>query len=59
MSRQHRSNYSGPSFISQPLPVIIPIHWLFRSPRCFYKRFRTVFTDDRCVIPKDGESVPL
>lgn len=44
---------------SQPLPVIIPIHWLLRNPRGFCKRFITVFPDGRCVVPKDGESVTI
>lgn len=43
----------------QPLPVIITMHWLWRSPRRFCKRLKAKFPDSRCVVPKDGELVDL
>ncbi len=49
----------GLKSFSQPLPIIIPMHWLLRSPRGFCKRFKTVFPEERCIIPKDGEPVNI
>lgn len=41
----------------QPLPIIIPMHWLLRSPSGFCKKFKMEFPDGRCIVPKDGETV--
>ncbi|UCG02941.1 MAG: MBL fold metallo-hydrolase [Candidatus Heimdallarchaeota archaeon] len=43
----------------QPLPTIITMHWVWRNPRGFCKRLQSKFPDSRCIVPKDGESVPL
>ena len=41
----------------KPLPIIIPMHWLWRSPRGFCKKFKKAFPDARCIIPQDGEKI--
>ncbi len=42
---------------SQPLPIIIPMHWLLRSPSGFCKKLKTVFPNSHCIVPKDGETI--
>jgi len=42
---------------SQPLPVIIPIHWLWRSPQKFCRKLRETFPDSQCVVPENGKPV--
>jgi L-ascorbate metabolism protein UlaG (beta-lactamase superfamily) len=42
---------------SQPLPVIVPIHWLWRSPKKFCKKLQEAFPGSRCVVPEDGTPV--
>lgn len=45
------------SFTTFPLPIIVPIHWLWRSPHGFCKRFHRTFPGNHCVIPQKGELV--
>lgn len=43
----------------QPLPNIVLMHWVFRNPKNFSKRFKNVFPDSKCVVPKSGQVLPL
>ncbi|MFQ6126569.1 MAG: MBL fold metallo-hydrolase [Candidatus Heimdallarchaeota archaeon] len=43
---------------SQPLPVVIPMHWLWRSPHRFCRKLRERYPKSHCIVPKDRESVP-
>jgi L-ascorbate metabolism protein UlaG (beta-lactamase superfamily) len=40
-----------------PLPVIVPMHWLFRKPKSFCNSFQKRFPDGKCIIPKEGELI--
>jgi L-ascorbate metabolism protein UlaG (beta-lactamase superfamily) len=40
-----------------PLPVIIPMHWLWRNPKRFCKKFNAIFPSSRCIVPIDGEKI--
>ncbi|TXT53759.1 MAG: Hydroxyacylglutathione hydrolase [Candidatus Thorarchaeota archaeon] len=43
-----------------PFPsVIVPMHWLVRRPGSFCKNFHKRFPAQRCVIPEDGEILPI
>ncbi|MFX1532930.1 MAG: MBL fold metallo-hydrolase [Promethearchaeota archaeon] len=42
---------------SQPVPVVIPMHWVWRSPQKFCRHFKTIFPNSQCVVPKIGELV--
>ena len=42
---------------SQPLPIVIPMHWLLRSPSGFCKKLKTKFPNSQCIVPKDGEII--
>ena len=42
----------------KPLPIIVPMHWLLRSPRGFCKKLTREFPKTaRCIVPKDGEKI--
>jgi len=41
--------------LSSPLPTIVPIHWLFRSPEGFCKKLSLVLPNAQCVIPQNGK----
>lgn len=41
----------------KPYPIIIPMHWFFRSPHKFCKMIHKKFPDVRCIVPKDGEEI--
>lgn len=43
----------------QPLPTIIPMHWIWRNPHGFCHQFSTVFPEGQCVVPKNGNTVPI
>ncbi len=45
-----------PSF-EEPLPTIIPMHWLFRSPKKFCKKLSKEFPQIKCIVPKKEEIV--
>lgn len=44
---------------NQPLPKIVVMHWLFRRPTGFCKRFKASFPDAHCIVPTNGELLPL
>ena len=41
--------------LSAPLPTIVPIHWLFRSPEGFCKKLSVEVPHAQCVVPQDGK----
>jgi L-ascorbate metabolism protein UlaG (beta-lactamase superfamily) len=41
--------------LSEPLPTIVPMHWLFRSPEGFCKKLSKAIPNARCVIPQNGK----
>ena len=47
------------SRFDKPLPNIVLMHWVFRNPKNFCKRFKTVFPDSKCIVPKRGQVLPL
>jgi L-ascorbate metabolism protein UlaG (beta-lactamase superfamily) len=38
-----------------PLPIIVPMHWLFRSTKGFCKKLTKTFPQTKCIIPNKGE----
>ena len=42
-----------------PLPTIIPMHWVLRSPSGFCKRFKTEFPDATCLVPEKNTELPI
>ena len=42
---------------SEPLPTIIPMHWLWRNPHKFCKKLQSRFPGSQCIVPEDGELV--
>ncbi|MHA2427851.1 MAG: MBL fold metallo-hydrolase [Candidatus Hermodarchaeia archaeon] len=43
----------------RPLPTIIPMHWVLRSPSGFCKRFKTEFPDATCIVPQKSTKLPI
>jgi L-ascorbate metabolism protein UlaG (beta-lactamase superfamily) len=41
----------------QPLPTIVPMHWVFRSPTGFCKRLKREIPDTTCIVP--SKNTPL
>jgi len=41
--------------LSEPLPTIVPMHWLMRSPKSFCKKLRESKPEITCIIPSNGE----
>ncbi|MFX1485188.1 MAG: MBL fold metallo-hydrolase [Promethearchaeota archaeon] len=41
--------------IPEPTPTIVPMHWLFRNPKNFCKKLRSIRADVNCIVPKNGE----
>ncbi len=39
----------------QPLPIIVPIHWLIRNPSKFCTKLTNYFPKSQCIVPKVGE----
>ncbi len=42
-----------------PLPTIIPMHWVLRSPSGFCKRFKNEFPDATCILPQKNTELPI
>ena len=38
----------------QPLPIIVPMHWLFRRPKSFCKKLKKRFPEVECIVPRDN-----
>jgi L-ascorbate metabolism protein UlaG (beta-lactamase superfamily) len=38
-------------------PIIVPMHWLLRSPKGFCKKLTKEFPEAKCIIPKNGEKI--
>lgn len=41
--------------LQEPLPTIVPMHWLMRSPKSFCKKLHDMKPDVNCVVPSNGE----
>ena len=41
----------------KPLPIIVPMHWLIRSPKRFCKKITQEFPETKCIVPIDGEKI--
>lgn len=42
---------------SEQMPYVVVMHWLWRSPNRFARRFASQFPDSRCTVPSDGEII--
>ncbi|MHA2226437.1 MAG: MBL fold metallo-hydrolase [Candidatus Hodarchaeales archaeon] len=42
---------------NQPLPIIVPMHWFWRNPKGFCRKFLSEFPTAKCIIPKTGEII--
>ncbi len=40
-----------------PPKTIIPMHWLFRSPKRFCKKITELFPQMKCIVPKKGKTI--
>jgi L-ascorbate metabolism protein UlaG (beta-lactamase superfamily) len=45
------------SRFEDPLPAIVPMHWLFRRPQSFCRRFQKEFPSGHCIVPEEGVSI--
>jgi len=41
--------------LQEPLPTIVPIHWLVRSPKSFCKKVKAMRPTVNCIVPSNGE----
>ena len=41
--------------LPDPLPTIVPMHWLMRSPESFCKKLSELRPGVNCVVPSNGE----
>jgi len=41
--------------LSEPLPTIVPMHWVFRNPRGFCKKVTETVPNANCIVPTKGE----
>lgn len=39
------------------IPIIIPMHWLWRNPKGFCKQFHTIFPESICLVPQNGVEI--
>jgi len=42
---------------NEQMPYVVLMHWLWRSPKGFARRFASRFPDSRCTVPSDGEMI--
>lgn len=42
---------------TKSLPIVVPMHWLWRSPKRFCKRLTKEFPGTKCIVPKNGELI--
>lgn len=47
------------SNLDEPRPIIVPMHWLFRSPSRFCKKLHGKIPNIKCSIPVVGETLDL
>jgi L-ascorbate metabolism protein UlaG (beta-lactamase superfamily) len=45
--------------LDDPLPIIVPMHWLFRNPSGFCEMVHQMAKRILCVVPKAGELLPI
>ncbi|MHA1963268.1 MAG: MBL fold metallo-hydrolase [Candidatus Thorarchaeota archaeon] len=43
------------SNLKEPLPTIVPMHWLIRSPESFCRKLHEVKSDVSCIVPSKEE----
>jgi L-ascorbate metabolism protein UlaG (beta-lactamase superfamily) len=43
--------------LQEPLPMIVPMHWLVRNPESFCKKLKDMRPNANCFVPSDGESL--
>jgi L-ascorbate metabolism protein UlaG (beta-lactamase superfamily) len=41
--------------LPEPLPTIVPMHWLIRNPKSFCKKLKDLRPNVNCIVPSDGE----
>jgi L-ascorbate metabolism protein UlaG (beta-lactamase superfamily) len=41
--------------LPEPLPTIVPMHWLMKNPGSFCKKLQELRPDAKCIIPSDGD----
>ncbi|MHA2179304.1 MAG: MBL fold metallo-hydrolase [Candidatus Thorarchaeota archaeon] len=41
--------------LPEPLPTIVPMHWLLRKPKSFCRKLSDARSNVNCIIPSDGE----
>ena len=47
------------SKFNEPLPTIVPMHWMFRSPKGFCKRLKARLPQAHCIIPDKNAVLQL
>lgn len=43
--------------LPEPLPMIVPMHWLIRSPSSFCKKLVELIPNVNCFVPSKGEPI--
>jgi L-ascorbate metabolism protein UlaG (beta-lactamase superfamily) len=43
--------------LPNPLPTVIPMHWLIRNPKSFCKKLRKELPQVNCIVPVTGEKI--
>jgi L-ascorbate metabolism protein UlaG (beta-lactamase superfamily) len=43
----------------EPLPIIVPMHWMYRSPKRFCKRLKKQLPQARCIKPEKNAVLQL
>jgi L-ascorbate metabolism protein UlaG (beta-lactamase superfamily) len=43
----------------ETLPLIVPMHWIYRSPKGFCKRLKTHLPQTRCIVPQKNTQLLL
>ena len=41
--------------LTEPRPVIVPMHWLIRNPQKFCEKLSQMMPDIKCIVPIEGE----
>jgi L-ascorbate metabolism protein UlaG (beta-lactamase superfamily) len=41
--------------LTEPLPIVVPMHWLMRNPQSFCKKLRETRPEINCIVPSIGE----
>lgn len=43
---------------NKPLPIIVPMHWIWRRPKGFCRKLSEKFPEVRCIVPRKDEVIP-